>query len=139
MVHRLNDRPAEEMAEFRASPVTMPGSAIGRTRTKESASRPKNLKRWTAKAARDPRTSAMVVAPRAAFTDARRACRTSVLRHATPNQCVVREDGGHFCPTAELKAYRKITAMGMYRKAMTRYDIARMNTRTPRVSTAVAT
>src|SRR5205814_10141039 len=104
---------------FRASPVTMPGRAIGRTRTKESASRPKNLKRWTAKAAREPMASAIVVAPRAAFTDASRACRTSLLRHATPNQCVVSDDGGHFCPTAELKAYRKMTAIGMYRKAKT--------------------
>src|SRR5439155_5935029 len=116
IVSRLKVKPADEIAEFRARPVMIPGRAMGRTRKKDSASRPKNLNRCTAKAASDPRPRAMTVAPPAAFTDARRACRTSLFRHATPNQRVVRLAGGHFCPTAELNAYRKMTAIGTYRK-----------------------
>src|SRR5437870_587408 len=119
MVSRLKVKPAEEMAEFKARPVMIPGNAIGRIKTKDKASRPKNLNRCTAKAANDPRARAITVAPTAALSDVRTACRTSWFRQATPNQCVVRLDGGHFCPTAELNAYRKITAMGTYRNART--------------------
>src|SRR6058998_2460403 len=139
MVSRLKVRPAEEIAELSARPVMMPGNAIGRTSTKDRASRPKNLNRCTAKAANDPRTSAITVAPTAAFSDVRTACRTSTFRQATPNQCVVRLEGGHFCPTAELNAYRKITAIGTYRNAKTTTDVTRRKIRTARVSTAVAT
>ena len=49
-------------------PVTMPGSAIGSSSTNETASRPKNRNRWTAKAASVPRTSAIAVAPTAAWS-----------------------------------------------------------------------
>ena len=47
---------------FRATPVTMPGSAIGRITRNEIVSRPKKLKRATASEASVPRTSATVVA-----------------------------------------------------------------------------
>ena len=50
-------------------PVMIPGSAIGSTSTNEIASRPKNRKRCTPKAAAVPSTSAIVVASAAALSD----------------------------------------------------------------------
>src|SRR5438874_2653769 len=104
MVTRLNFSPEDEIAEFRASPVMIPGRAMGKTSMKDNASRPKNLNRWTAKEARDPSTRAMAVAPIAALTEVRKAARISLFRQATPNHRVVRLAGGHFWPTAELNA-----------------------------------
>lgn len=73
-------------AVLSATPVTMPGSAIGRTIMKEMVSRPKNLKRWTAKAMSVPRTKAIAVAPSPALTEVHSAARAPVLRHASPHQ-----------------------------------------------------
>ena len=72
-----------------ASPVTIPGNAIGRMTRNEMISRPKKRERDTASAASVPRMSAMTVAPNAAFTDSHRASRTSGLFHATLNHFVV--------------------------------------------------
>ena len=72
-----------------AIPVMMPGSASGSTRSSETASRPKNLNRWTANAAAEPRTSAMALAANAALSDSVSASRTCSSCQATENQLVV--------------------------------------------------
>ena len=68
--------PIVRNAVFRAMPVTMPGRAIGRMTRNDTVSRPKNRKRWTAKASSDPSTSATTVAPSAARSEFRSAVRT---------------------------------------------------------------
>ena len=72
-------------------PVMIPGRASGRTSSRHTTSRPKNGMRCTAKAAQDPRTSAMAVAARPALQRQRPAQpgRLSSCQ-ATENQCVVR-------------------------------------------------
>src|SRR5205823_13857356 len=104
IVHRLNDSPAVSMAEFNASPVTIPGNAIGSTSRNETVSRPKNRKRCTANADSDPRTSAMAVAPTPALIDSHRDDRTSLLWNATANHFAVSPLGGQDCATLGLKA-----------------------------------
>ncbi len=74
---------------WRASPVMIPGSASGRMTRNEIVSRPKKRERDTASAASVPRTSAIAVAPSAAFTERSSASRTSGLCQATPNHFVV--------------------------------------------------
>src|SRR5438128_6959157 len=112
IVHRLKLMCPAWIAELSASPVTRPGSAIGRTSRNDTASRPKNLKRCTAKAASDPSTSAAAVAPKPARTDADRADRTSELCQTTVNHFVVSPAGGQACPIDELNAERKMTPTG---------------------------
>ena len=68
----------------------MPGRAIGSTRKSETASRPKKRKRWTPKAAAEPRISASTVAATPAFTESQRADLTAGSSQATRNQCVVK-------------------------------------------------
>src|SRR3954468_14526165 len=74
--------------EFRAIPVTMPGSAIGSTSRNDTASRPKKRKRATPNAAAEPSTSAIPVAMRPTRTDSHSDVRTSDV-HAARNQCIV--------------------------------------------------
>src|SRR5919201_4233277 len=74
--------------EFSAIPVMIPGSAIGSTRTNDTASRPKKRKRWTAKAAALPRTTAIDVAATAALSESSKAPRASSLCHAVENHLV---------------------------------------------------
>ena len=93
-------------------PVTMPGSASGRMTTNEIVSRPKNRWRETANAASVPSSSAISVAPVAAFTDVHSASRTPGLSIARPNQSSVSPGIGHFSVRRSLKAYRKMTAIG---------------------------
>ena len=65
---------------FSAIPVTIPGSAIGRMTRNEIASRPKKRCRATAIAASEPSTSAIAVAPSAAFSgDEQRVAHTRVV------------------------------------------------------------
>src|ERR1019366_1173314 len=85
--------PLKAMNEFSAIPVMIPGRAIGSTKTNEMVSRPKNLKRWTAKAAIDPSVRAIAVASMPARTDNHRALRISWLCQVMENQSVVLEDG----------------------------------------------
>src|SRR2546429_8759209 len=98
MVSRLKEIPKSWppmlIAEFRAIPVTIPGSASGRTRKKEPASRPKKRKRWTAKAARLPSTRAIVVAPTPALIEVTKAVRNSLLFQGASNQRVERPVSG---------------------------------------------
>ena len=76
--------PTHWNAEFSAMPVMIPGSASGSTSSSDTASRPKNRKRWTPKAAAEPSSSAIVVANRPAFTDSHSAERTAGSFQATP-------------------------------------------------------
>src|SRR3990172_4133471 len=82
------------IAGRRAMPVMIPGSAIGRMMTKDTADFPKKRVRHTAAAARVPRIRAMAVAVNATRIERLRALRTSGLFHATENQWVVRLGGG---------------------------------------------
>ena len=50
-------------------PVMMPGSAIGKTKSSEIVSRPKNLARDSPAAATVPKTSASTVATAATLSD----------------------------------------------------------------------
>ncbi len=81
-------------AESKAMPVTMPGRASGRTISSEMDSRPKNRNRPTAKDTIVPSTSAMAVAPSAAFTEVHRAFRAPWFSHARAHHSVVQLDGG---------------------------------------------
>ena len=67
-------------------PVMMPGSAIGRIRSSEIASRPKKRERLTAAAASVPRTSATSVDIAATRTERSSAFQMSCLLQATANQ-----------------------------------------------------
>src|SRR5262245_23654816 len=87
-----------------ATPVTTPGSAIGRTTRNEIVSRPKNLKRATANEATLPRSRAIPVATAPTLIDVQRASRAPVLSIASLNQWVVRLGGGHARVLPPLKA-----------------------------------
>jgi len=89
---------------FSAIPVTIPGSAIGRMIRNETASRPKKRWRETAIAASEPSTSAIAVAPAAAFSETRSASRTPGLSIARPNQRVVSPSIGQTSERRSLKA-----------------------------------
>ncbi len=100
-------------AVLSAIPVTMPGRAIGRMTRKETVSRPKKRKRWTANESSDPRTRATSVAPIAAWSEASRAERTPSSLKATTYQSMVRPSGGHFGTNPALNDVRTITPIGM--------------------------
>src|SRR5919202_1301513 len=93
-----------EKKEWSAIPVTTPGSAIGRTRRKLTASRPKKRKRLTAAAAAVPRTSATAVARAAAFSERTSASRASVFSQASWNHFVVKPGIGQLWMFEELNA-----------------------------------
>lgn len=93
-------------------PVTMPGSAIGRTTTNEMASRPKNRCRATAKAISVPSTRAMAVAPRPAFTETQSAARAPSFSQATDHQRKVSPDGGQLALRSGLKELTRTRASG---------------------------
>src|SRR4051794_22089699 len=76
---------ASRKVALSAMPVTMPGSASGSTTRRETAPRPKNSNRDTARAASVPSTRAMSVAPTPAFTDVHSASRTPGLCTALSN------------------------------------------------------
>src|SRR5579872_4581064 len=96
--------PAKVMKEFSAIPVMIPGSAIGSTKMKETASRPKKRKRCTAKAAIEPSASATAVASSPARTDSHRAWRISALCQAEENHFVESPSSGQLCTLEGLKA-----------------------------------
>src|ERR1700690_2236654 len=76
-------------AELSAMPVTIPGSAIGRTSRDDTASRPKKRRRATPNAAAEPSTSAIPVAIRPTRRDTHNDVLTSAV-HAAWNQWVVK-------------------------------------------------
>src|SRR6478672_4676223 len=77
-----------------ATPVTIPGRAIGRMTRKEIVSRPKNRCRATAREARVPSTSAIAVAISATLIDVQKASR-AVDSMALGNHLKVSPGGGH--------------------------------------------
>src|SRR3972149_8275531 len=113
IVQKLKGICIRPRAERRAMAVTMPGSANGRTRRKESESRPKKRLRETAAAARDPNTTAIRVATSATLTERNRAAQTSLRPQATANHAVVKPGRGkRKGESAGGKAYRTTTAKG---------------------------
>src|SRR2546428_12756671 len=69
MVQKLNGMFSRPMADRSEIPVMIPGSAIGKVTRNDTVSRPKNLLRCTAAAARGPKTSALAVVGAGAATD----------------------------------------------------------------------
>jgi hypothetical protein len=77
-----------------AIPVTIPGSEIGKTTSKDITSLPKKLYRATANARQVPKIRAIAVATRPAITDQVIASRTPVLEMALLHHIVVNSLGG---------------------------------------------
>src|SRR4051795_647435 len=101
--------------EFSAMPVMIPGSAIGSTSTRDTASRPKKRKRCTANAAIDPSSSEIAVEISAARTDSQKASRASWLWNVEENHFVDNPWSGQLCTFEGLNAYRMMIAIGMKR------------------------
>ena len=89
---------------LRATPVTIPGRAIGRITRKEIVSRPKKRWRATASEARVPSTIAIAVAARPALSEVSSASRADSFSIAFGNQSRVRPGGGHSRMLLALKA-----------------------------------
>ncbi len=85
-------------------PVMIPGSAIGSTTAKDSASRPHQRPRWTAKAAKVPSTTAIEVASSPARIESHSAARTSALAQVCGNHCRLKPGIGQLCTFEALKA-----------------------------------
>ena len=90
--------------ELSASPVMIPGSAIGRMKRNEIESRPKKRARARPNAASEPRTSAKAVASSPARSESHSASRTSGSSHACENHFVVKPAIGQLWMFDELKA-----------------------------------
>src|SRR3954451_204535 len=86
-----------------ATPVTIPGRAIGRITRKEIVSRPKKRWRATAREARVPSSSAIAVAITPALSEVRNASRAASSLKACENQWVVQPGGGQARILLELK------------------------------------
>src|SRR4249919_1231344 len=86
-----------------ATPVTIPGRAIGRMTRKEIVSRPKKRCRATASEASVPRTRAIAVAASPTLIEVQNASR-AVLSIALGNHSKVNPGGGHSRILLELKA-----------------------------------
>ena len=104
-VHRLRLTPRTWVkVSERATPVTIPGSAIGRMTRNEIVSRPKKRWRETASEASVPSTSAIAVAAAPALIEVTKASRAPSLSIALSNQSVVSPGGGHSSVWPELNA-----------------------------------
>src|SRR3954454_13711003 len=79
----------------RATPVTIPGRAIGRITRNEIVSRPKKRCRATASEASVPRKSAIAVATSPTLIDVQKASRALLELTASENQSKVTPGGGH--------------------------------------------
>ena len=90
---------------WRASPVMIPGSAIGRITSRVIVSRPKKENRAIASERSVPKTIASAVAPSAACTESRSASRTPGSFHATLNHLVEKSSIGHRWVMLSLNAY----------------------------------
>src|SRR5229473_4558017 len=111
------EMPLKLKKEFSAMPVIIPGRASGSTKRKLTASFPKNVVRWMAKAAHDPRMSARAVAVSAAWIDSLSDVRTSASFQVEVNHLSVRPGIGQLSMFDLLKAYRKISRRGTNRKS----------------------
>ncbi len=87
-----------------ATPVTIPGSAIGRITRNEIVSRPKKRWRATASEARVPRTSAIAVAASPTLIEVTKRVARPASFERLPNQWVVQLGGGQSRILLELKA-----------------------------------
>ena len=96
--------PQSTKKELSASPVMIPGSAIGSTKRNEIESRPKKRERARPKAASEPRTRAIAVASTAAFNESPRAARTSSSCQASEIHFVEKPAIGQLWTLDELKA-----------------------------------
>ena len=94
MVQKLNGISSRLNAERSAIPVMMPGSAIGRMTSSDTASRPKNFAPDTAAAHSVPRISASSVEIAATCNDSVSAGQMSAASQATPNHLSVSPGGG---------------------------------------------
>ncbi len=104
-VSRLSGMPSTWVKVLlRATPVTIPGRAIGRITRKEIVSRPKKRWRATASEARVPSRSAIAVATTPALIEVRSDSRADSLSKALRNQSRVSPGGGHLRILLELKA-----------------------------------
>ena len=90
--------------EFSASPVMIPGSAIGRMKRNEIESRPKKRARARPNEASEPSTRARPVAKRPARRESQSASRTSGSFQASENHFVVKPGIGQLWTFDELKA-----------------------------------
>ena len=104
IVHSEKLTPQMTKNEFSASPVMIPGSAIGSTKMNETASRPKKRVRARPNAASEPRTRARTVARSPARNESQSASRTSSSCHASENHFVVKPGIGQLWMFEELKA-----------------------------------
>src|SRR5216683_137549 len=120
MVQIESEMPLKLKKEFSAIPVMIPGRASGSTKRKLTASLPKNVVRWMAKAAHDPRTSARAVAVSPAWTESLSDVRTSASFQVAVNHLSVRPGIGQLSMFEVLKAYRKISRRGTNRKSRIR-------------------
>ncbi len=104
IVRMLKSIPTVVYVVCSASPVMIPGKAIGRMTTSEIVSRPKKRYRDTASETSVPSTRATAVAPRAASTESWSASRTPSLWYATENHFVEKFSIGQLCVTLSLNA-----------------------------------
>src|SRR5690349_13631743 len=86
--------PANEKNELSAIPVMIPGRAMGSSSRKFTESLPKNEKRWMAKEAIVPRTSATAVAASPTSTESRSEERRKSSCQATLNHFIDHEEIG---------------------------------------------
>src|SRR5258708_31844472 len=90
MVQKESGKPPKLKNALSAMPVMIPGKANGSTKSRLMASRPKNVMRWIAKAAHEPRTKASAVAASPACTDRPNAVRISASFQDAVNHLSVR-------------------------------------------------
>src|SRR5437763_15072024 len=102
-VKRLKETPSTWVKVFdSATPVTIPGSAIGRMTRNETVSRPKKRWRATASDASVPRISAIAVATNDTLSEVSSGPPGPALPYARENQCNVRLGGGRCSRFEEL-------------------------------------
>ena len=97
-----------------ATPVTMPGSAIGRTARKPTLCLPKKSWRCSANASIVPSTTATTIATRPIRADDQSASRALSTSKNVVHHRVVQPRGGHTRERAELNERTKTSASGRY-------------------------
>src|SRR5262245_53091340 len=117
---------ASLMAESKAMPVMMPGSAIGIAKSTVSVCLPRKFPRASAKAASVPSSSAPTVAALATASDRRSAAHISLREKARSNQCSVRPGGGNwYVRSSVVNAYSRMISTGKCMNARPAYAATR--------------
>src|SRR5260370_40977942 len=111
-----SEMPLKRKKSLSAIPVMIPGRASGSTKRKLTASLPKNVVRWMAKAAHDPRMSASAVAVSAAWIESLSEVRPSASFHVAANHLSVRPGMGQLSMFDVVTAYRKSHRRGTKRE-----------------------